>query len=72
MNNSPSPSTHETRKFSKARDLSRRLGLCSKTIARWGATGKITAYKLNPRVVLFDDAEVFAFVMAAKVSVERL
>lgn len=72
MNVTPDPNTHETRKFSKARELSRRLGLCPKTIARWGAAGKIAAYKLNSRVVLFNDEEVFAFVTAAKVSVERL
>jgi hypothetical protein len=60
------------RKFSKAKPLAAQIGVCPKTVARWGASGKIATYKLNSRVVLFDAAEVFAFVMAAKVPVERL
>lgn len=55
------------RKFSKARSIAERLGICPRTIFRWADTGKITRHKINARVVLFDDAEVFAFVRSSRV-----
>ncbi len=56
------------RKFSKARPLAARFGLHAKTIFRWADAGKIHRFKVNERVVLFDEAEVLAFVEAARVA----
>ena len=50
------------RKFSKARPLATRFGLHKKTLFRWADAGKIHRFKVNERVVLFDEAEVLAFV----------
>jgi excisionase family DNA binding protein len=55
------------RKFSKAKPLAARLGLSSKTVMRWADAGKIHRYKVNDRVVLFDEAEVTAFISACVV-----
>jgi hypothetical protein len=54
------------RKFSKARFIAHRLGLCSRTIFRWADAGMITRYKINDRVVLFDEAEVIALIESAR------
>ncbi|MDB6093158.1 MAG: hypothetical protein JWM32_720 [Verrucomicrobia bacterium] len=55
------------RKFSKARSIADRLGICPRTIFRWADAGKITRHKINARVVLFDEADVVAFIEAARV-----
>ncbi len=55
------------RRFSKARSIAERLGICPRTIFRWADAGKITRYKINPRVVLFSDDEVTVFVASARV-----
>lgn len=44
-------------KFSKAKTIAERLGVCSRTIFRWAAEGKIARQKINARVVLFNEAE---------------
>lgn len=56
------------RKFSKARSIAERLGICPRTIFRWADAGKITRHKINARVVLFDEAEVTAFIESARVA----
>jgi hypothetical protein len=56
-----------TRKFSKARSIADRLGICPRTIFRWADAGKITRHKINPRVVLFDETEVVRFIDNARV-----
>jgi predicted DNA-binding transcriptional regulator AlpA len=56
-----------SRKFCKARAIADSLGLCPKTIFRWANDGKIARHKINARVVLFDEAEVIAFVESARV-----
>ncbi len=56
------------RKFTKARPLAARLGINAKTIFRWADAGKISRFKVNDRVVLFDDAEVTAFIESARVA----
>ena len=58
------------RRFSKARSIAGRLGLCPRTIFRWADAGKVTRRKINARVVLFDEAEVTALVDAACVSLD--
>ena len=55
------------RKFSKAKSIAERLGICSRTIFRWADGGKITRHKINARVVLFDEVEVIAFIGSARV-----
>jgi len=56
------------RKFSKARSVAERLGICPRTIFRWADAGKITRHKINARVVLFDESEVTAFIESARVT----
>jgi hypothetical protein len=55
------------RKFSKAKSIADRLGICPRTVFRWSNAGKITRHKINARVVLFDEAEVAAFIVSARV-----
>ncbi len=55
------------RKFSKARSIAERLGICPRTIFRWADAGKITRHKINARVVLFSDDELTEFVVSARV-----
>ncbi|MFT3867800.1 MAG: helix-turn-helix domain-containing protein [Nibricoccus sp.] len=55
------------RKFSKAKVVAERLGVCPRTIFRWANDGKIARHKINARVVLFDEAEVLALIEAARI-----
>ena len=55
------------RRFSKAKSIAGRLGICPRTIFRWADAGKISRHKINARVVLFDDAEVVAFIDSARI-----
>jgi hypothetical protein len=50
------------RRFSKAKSVADRLGICSRTVFRWADAGRITRHKINARVVLFDEAEVTALI----------
>jgi hypothetical protein len=59
--------TPAIRRFSKAKSLAVRLDICPRTIFRWADQGMITRHKINARVVLFDDAEVVAFIESARV-----
>ena len=54
------------RRFSKAKSIADRLGICPRTVFRWADAGKITRHKINSRVVLFDDAEVISFIESAR------
>ena len=58
----------EPRKFTKAKALAARVGLHPKTLMRWADAGLIHRFKVNERVVLFDEAEVVAFIESARVS----
>lgn len=55
------------RRFTKARPLAARLGINAKTLFRWAEAGKIARFKVNARVVLFDESEVIAFIESARV-----
>lgn len=55
------------RKFTRARDLAARLGVCAKTLHRWADAGHVHRHKINARVVLFDESEVLAFIDRSKV-----
>ncbi len=57
------------RKYSKARPIAERLGICPRTIFRWADAGKITRHKINARVVLFDETEVAAFIASARICI---
>jgi predicted site-specific integrase-resolvase len=59
------------RRFSKAKSIADRLGVCPRTVFRWANAGKIARYKINQRVVLFDETEVAAFIESARVGCER-
>jgi hypothetical protein len=54
--------------FSKPRRLSARTGFHTKTFFRWADAGFIHRYKINGRVVLFDDAEVIAYIKSTRVN----
>jgi len=56
------------RRFSKPRCIAKSLGICPRTLFRWANAGKITRHKINARVVLFDEAEVVAFIDASRVA----
>lgn len=58
------------RRFSKAKAIAERLGVCPRTIFRWADDGKLARHKINARVVLFDEAEVLALIRAARVSAD--
>jgi hypothetical protein len=57
------------RAFSKAKPIASRLGICPRTLFRWANDGKIARHKINDRVVLFDEAEVIAFIESTRVGV---
>lgn len=46
------------RRFSKAKSVADRLGICPRTVFRWADAGKITRHKINACVGLFDEAKV--------------
>jgi hypothetical protein len=54
------------RKFSKARPLARQVGLHPKTLFRLAEAGKISAFRVNSRLVLFDEAEVVGLIEAGR------
>jgi hypothetical protein len=56
------------RRFSKAKSVADRLGICPRTVFRWADAGRITRHKINARVVLFDEAEVTALIDSARVT----
>lgn len=57
----------EIRRFSKAKTIAERLGVCPRTVFRWADAGRLARHKINARVVLFDEAEVLAFIESARV-----
>jgi len=64
---SPQVNASTMRRFSKAKSLAVRLDICPRTIFRWADQGRITRHKVNARVVLFDEAEVVAFIESARI-----
>jgi len=56
------------KKFAKAKAIAARIGIHPKTLSRWAAAGHIHRHKINDRVVLFDEAEVTAFIESARVA----
>lgn len=60
-----SPTT-ESRTFLKAKPLAGRIGVCPRTIKRWGYSGRIAEFKLTPRCTVYDESEVIRFVISAR------
>jgi predicted site-specific integrase-resolvase len=60
-----------TTRFSKALTVANRIGLHPKTIHRWAAAGLIQRYKINDRVVLFEEDEVQRFIESSQVNSMR-
>jgi len=56
------------RRFTKAKALSAKVGVCPRTLFRWADAGKIARHKINARVVLFDECEVATFITSARVN----
>jgi hypothetical protein len=65
---SSTPAAESSGTFRKALAVATRVGLHPKTIHRWAAKGLIHRYKINDRVVLFDEAEVQRFINRARVT----
>jgi hypothetical protein len=61
------PAAATVRRFSKAKAVAEKLGVCPRTIFRWADQGMITRHKVNARVVLFGEAEIAAFIESARV-----
>ena len=54
------------RRFTKAKALSAKLGVCPRTLFRWANAGQITRHKISARVVLFDESEIAAFIDSSR------
>jgi predicted site-specific integrase-resolvase len=54
--------TPHLRQFIKPKVAAARLGVCTKTVMRMADAGAIHRYKLNARLVLFDEAEIAAMI----------
>ena len=55
------------RRFSKAKSIAARLGICPKTLFRWADAGRIARHKINSRIVLFDEGEVLRMIEAGRI-----
>jgi len=55
------------RRFSRAKAIAEKLGVCPRTVFRWADEGKLARHKINARVVLFDEADVVALIESARV-----
>ncbi len=55
------------RKYSKARPLADRLGICPKTLFRWAKAGRINRFVVTRRTVLFAEDEVDAMIRSGRV-----
>jgi len=58
-------------KFSKARPIAMKIGLCPKTIRRWSNLGYITRFKLSDRISLYSEKEIYEYIEAAKLGVSK-
>jgi len=56
------------RRFSKARSIANRLGICPGPSFGGPNAGKIVRHKISARLVLFDEAEVAAFIESSRAS----
>ncbi len=63
----PSAAVPSDRQFYKAKVIASKIGTCSRTIHRWSAAGHFAARKITGRTVVYDLAEVLAFVDAGRI-----
>jgi hypothetical protein len=61
------PQNGPARKMSKAGPLAARLGLNKKTLFRWADAGHVNRYKINNRIVLFDERQIDEFIDSSRV-----
>jgi len=54
-------------RYSKAKPLAAKIGVCAKSLFRWADEGLISRFKVNARVVLFDEAEVERYIQSSRV-----
>lgn len=54
-------------KLNKARAIARQCGVHPRTIFRLADAGRLHRYKINARLVLFEEAEVVALLNSARV-----
>lgn len=66
ISSNPLPKTLQIGTYTRAGTLAARLGVCSRTIFRWADAGKLHRYKINSRVVLFDEAEIVALLKSSR------
>lgn len=57
----------QTLRYSKAKPLAAKIGVCAKSLFRWAEAGSISRFKVNARVVLFDETEVERFIQSSRV-----
>ena len=50
------------RQFIKHKVAAARIGVHVRTVMRWAGSGAIHRYKLNARLLLFDEAEIVAMI----------
>lgn len=66
-NLAPATAGLDKEKFVTAKAIATTLGCHPKTVFRWADSGAIHRHKLNARVVLFEEAEVVAFIKKSRV-----
>lgn len=49
-----------TQKLVSLQDGAAQVGVCVKTLRRWISDGRLTGYRLGPRAIRIDQAELFA------------
>lgn len=64
MSTATAKTVSATRKYESIQEAAGRLGVHTKTIRRWIAQGKLTAYRPSARVIRLDAAEVDAMMDA--------
>jgi excisionase family DNA binding protein len=55
-----SKNPHPSPKFLSTSAAARRLGVCSRTLRNWAASGKLTSHKINARCTRWDIDELDA------------
>ena len=51
--------------YLRAKDIAKKLGLCSKTIGRWSDKGHFKKYKVSDRLCLYDERDVLNYISDA-------
>ena len=51
----------EGTRFVRSREVARWLGVTPLTICKWARAGKLVAYRLNPKLIVFDPRDIQKF-----------